>query len=379
MIMTRLQFFFIHTSIMLLRFPLYAKVAIIYVGIYFFISMLYIAQSLIVPLIFGTIIAVLLHPVVNFFVKRKFNRILAIIVTLLLTFIIIAAFGLFMFSQLSLFSDSWPVFVEKFTNLINQTIHWIPEYFDISASKVNLWIDETKTELLDSSSSFIGQTLLSVGSSMLVIFLIPVYVFLLLFYRPLLLDFIHQLFDNEKQVKVTAIISQTKSVVQGYLAGLLIETVLMATLNSVGLLILGIDYAILIGILGALLNLIPYIGGLVAIAIPMMIAVVTKDSPWFALYVMGVYYLVQLIDNNYIVPKIVASKVRINALVSIVVVLAGGALWGVAGMFLSIPLIAIIKVVCDHIQSLKPIGFLLGDTMPGIVILQLKNIKKTKK
>lgn len=364
---------------MLLRFPLYAKVAIICVGIYFFISMLYIAQSLIVPLIFGTIIAVLLHPVVNFFVKRKFNRILAIIVTLLLTFIIIAAFGLFMFSQLSLFSDSWPVFVEKFTNLINQTIHWIPEYFDISASKVNLWIDETKTELLDSSSSFIGQTLLSVGSSMLVIFLIPVYVFLLLFYRPLLLDFIHQLFDNEKQVKVTSIISQTKSVVQGYLAGLLIETVLVATLNSVGLLILGIDYAILIGILGALLNLIPYIGGLVAIAIPMMIAVVTKDSPWFALYVMGVYYLVQLIDNNYIVPKIVASKVRINALVSIVVVLAGGALWGVAGMFLSIPLIAIIKVVCDHIQSLKPIGFLLGDTMPGIVILQLKNIKKTKK
>lgn len=364
---------------MLLRFPLYAKVAIICVGIYFFISMLYIAQSLIVPLIFGTIIAVLLHPVVNFFVKRKFNRILAIIVTLLLTFIIIAAFGLFMFSQLSLFSDSWPVFVEKFTNLINQTIHWIPEYFDISASKVNLWIDETKTELLDSSSSFIGQTLLSVGSSMLVIFLIPVYVFLLLFYRPLLLDFIHQLFDNEKQVKVTAIISQTKSVVQSYLAGLLIETVLVATLNSVGLLILGIDYAILIGILGALLNLIPYIGGLVAIAIPMMIAVVTKDSPWFALYVMGVYYLVQLIDNNYIVPKIVASKVRINALVSIVVVLAGGALWGVAGMFLSIPLIAIIKVVCDHIQSLKPIGFLLGDTMPGIVILQLKNIKKTKK
>jgi predicted PurR-regulated permease PerM len=364
---------------MLLRFPLYAKVAIICVGIYFFISMLYIAQSLIVPLIFGTIIAVLLHPIVKFFVKRKFNRILAIIVTLLLTFIIIAAFGLFMFSQLSLFSDSWPVFVEKFTNLINQTIHWIPEYFDISASKVNLWIDETKTELLDSSSSFIGQTLLSVGSSMLVILLIPVYVFLLLFYRPLLLDFIHQLFDNEKQVKVSSIISQTKSVVQGYLAGLLIETVLVAILNSVGLLILGIDYAILIGILGALLNLIPYIGGLVAIAIPMMIAVVTKDSPWFALYVMGVYYLVQLIDNNYIVPKIVASKVRINALVSIVVVIAGGALWGVAGMFLSIPLIAIIKVVCDHIQSLKPIGFLLGDTMPGIVILQLKNIKKTKK
>jgi predicted PurR-regulated permease PerM len=140
----------------------------------------------------------------------------------------------------------------------------------------------------------------------------------------------------------------------------------------VGLLILGIDYAVLIGVLGALLNLIPYIGGIIAVAMPMMIALVTKDSPWFALYVMAVYYFIQLVDNNYIVPKIVASKVKINALVSIVAVLAGGALWGVAGMFLSIPLLAIIKVICDFIEPLKPIGFLLGDTMPKMVIFKIK-------
>jgi predicted PurR-regulated permease PerM len=111
----------------------------------------------------------------------------------------------------------------------------------------------------------------------------------------------------------------------------------------------------------------------------MMIALVTKDSAWYAFYVMAVYYLVQLIDNNYIVPKIVASKVRINALVSILVVLAGGALWGVSGMFLSIPLIAIIKVICDHIDSLHPIGYLLGDTMPENIILKIKLLKKSKK
>lgn len=364
---------------MLLKLPFYAKTALMCIGIYVFISMLYIAQSIVVPLIFGTIIAILLHPMVRFFVKRKFNRILAICITLLLSFIVIAGFGLFMYSQLSMFSASWPIFVEKFTSLINQTIDWIPGYFDISADKVNSWIAETKTELLDSSSSAIGQTLLSVGNTVVVLFLIPVYVFLLLFYQPLLLDFIHQIFESEKQNKVTVIISQTKSVIQRYLVGLVIEAVLVATLNSVGLLILGIDYAILIGILGAILNLIPYIGGLVAVGIPMMIALVTKDSPWFAMYVMAIYYSIQLFDNNFIVPKIVASKVRINALVSIIVVLAGGALWGVSGMFLSIPLIAIIKVICDHIEQLKPIGFVLGDTMPEIAIFNIKHLKKPKK
>ena len=152
-------------------------------------------------------------------------------------------------------------------------------------------------------------------------------------------------------------------------------------MNSVGLLILGIDYAILLGIIGALLNVIPYIGGIVAVALPMMIAIATKSTAWYALYVLAVYYFIQLVDNNFIVPKIVASKVKINALFSIIVVLAGNALWGIPGMFLSIPLLAIVKLICDHIEPLKPWGFLLGDTMPSILEIELilKKIKSKPK
>jgi predicted PurR-regulated permease PerM len=135
-------------------------------------------------------------------------------------------------------------------------------------------------------------------------------------------------------------------------------------------LILGIDYAILLGVIGALLNVIPYIGGLVSVALPMMVALVTKSSAWYAIYVMAIYYFIQLIDNNYIVPKIVASKVRINALFSIIAVIVGNALWGIPGMFLSIPLLAIIKLIFDHIESLKPWGFLLGDTMPPLLVIK---------
>ena len=156
----------------------------------------------------------------------------------------------------------------------------------------------------------------------------------------------------------------------------MIEAAIIATLNSVGLLILGIDYAIILGITGALLNVIPYIGGVIAIALPMIIAFVTKDSISYPLLVMGIYLVIQFTDNHLIIPRIVASKVKINALVSVIAVLIGGSLWGVAGMFLSIPLTAILKVVFDHIEILKPWGFLLGNIVPSATKLSFIKPKK---
>jgi len=104
----------------------------------------------------------------------------------------------------------------------------------------------------------------------------------------------------------------------------------------------------------------------------MMIALVTKESSLYILYVLILYTVIQFIDNNYIVPKIIGSKVKINALVAIIAVICGGALWGIAGMFLSLPLIAIAKLIFDRIEPLKPWGFLLGDTMPEISLFKLK-------
>lgn len=346
------------------------------VGIIAFVWILYIAQDIIVPLVFSIIIAILLNPIVRYFVKIKINRIIAILTTLLLTFLILAAIGTLLFTQISKFSESWPILVEKLTALMNDIINWASGYFDINPKKADEWIIKSKNELISSSGSAIGQTLLSIGNTIFVLFLVPVYVFMILFYEPLILDFIHKLFGTDNQSQVSEIVTQTKSVVQRYLVGLVIEAVIIAVLNTTGLLILGIDYAILLGIIGALLNIIPYIGGLVGVALPMIIALVTKDSAWYALYVMAIYYFIQLIDNNYIVPKIVASKVKINALFSVLVVIIGNALWGISGMFLAIPMLAIVKLIFDHIEPLKPWGFLLGDTMPSI--LSIKKFKRKK-
>jgi predicted PurR-regulated permease PerM len=362
------------------KIPLYAKTTIILVGLFALITVLYIAQSIIVPLVFAVIIAIVLHPVVNFFVRLHLNRFIAISISLFITIIIIVALGLLLYSQASQFSESWPLLVDKIGSISQNTVTWSSGYFDIKPQKIHEWIINTKSEFFDTSGAAIGQTIMNVGSGLLVLLLIPVYIFLILFYQPLLIDFIRKVFANSNKSKVNEIITQTKTVIQRYLVGLVIEAVIVAVMEIAALMILGIEYAILLGVLGALLNVIPYIGGLIAVALPMMVALATKDSAWIAVYILVIYYIIQLIDNNYIVPKIVASKVKINALFSIIVVIAGNALWGVPGMFLSIPMLAIVKLIFDHVEPLKPWGFLLGDTMPSILKLkpfrpkQMKNI-----
>lgn len=360
------------------KFPLLVKAALFILGMYAFVSILSIAQSIIIPLIFAFIIAIVLHPLVNFFIKKRINRVLAIIFTIFLTFLMIAAFGVLIFSQASRFSESWPLLVDRFTTILNQTISWISAYLNRDPKEIHEWIVRSKGELTHISSETIGNTLLTLGSGLVVVFLVPVYIFLILFYQPLLFEFVHRVFGKNNQSQVREVITQIKTVIQRYLVGLLIEALLVAIMEIAALLILGIDYAILLGIIGALLNAIPYIGGLVAVALPMMIALATKTSAWYAVYVLVIYYVIQLIDNNYIVPKIVASKVKINALFSIVVVIAGNALWGISGMFLSIPLLAIIKLIFDHVEPLKPWGYLLGDTMPSLLKVKPIRLRRVK-
>ena len=360
-----------------IKLPFYAKVTIFLLGAIALFTILYLGRSIIVPLVFATIIAIVLSPLVNFFMRIRINRVVAIAITLLLTFLIIFGLVSLFISQATRFSESWPILVDKLNTIIHQTIDEGADYFNKDPQKINAWITKSWGEIINISTAAIGQTLVIIGSALVVLFLLPVYIFLILFYQPLILEFIRRLFGESNIIDVNALVIKTKNVIQRYLIGLVIEVVMMTVLNSAALFILGIQYALLLGFIGALLNTIPYVGGLVAVALPMMVALVTKTSPWFMFYIMAAYYFIQLIDNNYIVPYIVASKVKINALFSVIVVLIGNAVWGIPGMFLSIPLLAIVKLICDHIEPLKPWGYLLGDTMPPLLKIKaiLKKIK----
>jgi len=281
------------------------------------------------------------------------------------------------FNQISQLTESWPQLIAKITAILNQSIGEVATFLKTNPEKIHSWIADTQNELLNFSSSALGKTLISVGSSLAMFFLIPVYIFLFLLYQPIIIEFIRQISGEDNKLQIRQVVSQTKKVVQHYLVGLLIEAGIVAILDMGALLLLGVPYAILLGILAALLNMIPYLGGIVGVGLPMAIALATMPSAWYAVYILIAFYIIQLIDNNYIVPKIVASKVKINALFSIVVVLAGNALWGIPGMFLSLPILAIIKLTCDNFDELKPWGYLLGDTLKPIIVI--KPIFKRKK
>ena len=359
-----------------LKIPFYARAALIFIGLIAFISILYFAREIIVPILYATIFAILLSPIVELLVRRKVNRVLAITFTMIIVSVMIILLCILLTHEFSVFTDTFPRLLDKFYETLQSAVKWVSLHFHISPVKINSYITDTKTALMNSSRSTIGITLFSIGNILVFLFLIPVYVFMILFYQPLLLDFIHRVFGKTNTTEVNEVLTSIKSIIRRYLVALMVEASIIATLNSAGLLIIGIDYAVLLGILGALLNMIPYIGGILAVLLPMMVAFVTKSSSSYTVMVMLVYMLIQFIDNHYIFPRVVSSKVRINALISLVVVLGGGALWGISGMFLSIPIIAIFKVIFDHIEIMKPWGFLLGDTMPPIAIFKIKRKKK---
>ena len=345
------------------KLPLYHKLSVILIGIVVFFYILFIGQEILVPLAFACLLAILLNPIVNFLQRKKVNKIVAIVLSIILMMLVAAGILYFIGSQASKFADMLPELKQKVNELAKEGLSWFSQTFNITTPKLTSWINEQKSKGMQGASGVVGATLGTVSGFFVGLFLLPVYIFLFLFYKPLLLQFIGKLFSSEKHKVVADVLNETKGLIQNYLIGLMIEMVIVAAMNSAALMIIGIKYAILLGVIGAILNLIPYIGGIIAIALPMIMGLMT-DDPISALYVLIAYILIQFVDNNFLVPKIVASKVKVNAFISIIVVLIGGTLWGVAGMFLSIPLIAILKVIFDRVEALEPFGYLIGDDMP---------------
>lgn len=348
---------------MLTKIPFYLKAAQVLLALVAVFYILYIGQSIIVPLVFALLLAVLLNPFVNFLTRKKVNRVLAICLALLSLFIVV--FGVFYFigAQISTFSEALPELRIRAAALLDQGMAWFSDCFQVSQSQMDDWIDQKASEGLNEAGGRVGSTILSLSSLLVLVFLVPVYIFLFLYYKPLLLAFLGRVFNINQADTVSEVLASSKKMIQSYLMGLLIEMLIVAVLNSSALLIIGVDYAIVLGVIGAILNLIPYIGGVVAIALPVLMSLLS-GTPSAALIVIGAYTLIQFIDNNFLVPMVVASKVKVNALVSIIVVLVGGAVWGVVGMFLAIPMTAILKVVFDKLPELNAFGMLIGDDLP---------------
>ncbi|WP_242917210.1 AI-2E family transporter [Pontibacter liquoris] len=340
--------------------PRYARLALLLLGLYVFIAMLSIAQAILVPFLFGVIISIVLHPIVNWLVQKRISRALAILITLAPVILLTGIIMFYITTQAGLLSSLFPYMLLKMQQLLHQVLLWVSGLFHANALQINKWTTETEDRLIHSTSKAIGQAFIAIGFMLEETLLACIYVVLLLFYRPLLVAFLYELFKSRTATMVE-VLGETRSLIQNYLTGLVLEAAIVAALYAVGLYLIGIEFALLLGIIGAFLNVIPYLGGLVAVSLMLMVTFITKDTMTYPLLVLALAALIHFIDNTFIIPYLVASKVQVNALVAITVVIAGHALWGIAGMILSIPLTGILKLFFDRIAILRPWGLLLGN------------------
>lgn len=356
--------------------PLYAKITALVLLVYLVLYGLYIGQDILAPLGFAFLFAVLLRPLEKKFIKWRVPKILAIVLTLVIAILFVAAVITFLSQQITSFVKDIPAIKSNLNDLWHQFENWLSVTFNLSRAQQAKIIQKATSGTMDNIAPV--STLGVIGASIATVILVPVYVFLFLYYRTLLLRFIVELFDEKQQENVYNVIQEIRYVVQHYITGLLTETSIVAVLNITGLLIIGAPFAILLGIISAILNLIPYIGGLVALVLSALIIFTNTGEVTMALWSIVVFMIVQLVDNNFLVPRIVASRVKLNALISIVGVLIGGALCGISGMFLSIPVIAICKVIFDKVEDLQPWGKLFGDDIPSTPVLK-KIFKRRQK
>lgn len=319
-------------------------------------------KGFVFPLYFAFLLAILLRRLVNFFETRL--RLPSVPAILLAEVIAVGLFLLIAYGilyQIGRFVSDWDAIQKNLMAHVNNVQQWITSQFSVSMAEQAEYVQKAANNTISNSGQVITSTLVSITDVLFNLFLIPIMLFLLLFYHKRLVNFLRQAFGTMHTQSVNSVVSSIKVVIQSYLAGLLIEMVVVAALNIGGLILLGVQYAFLLGLIAAVLNLIPYLGSIIAGSLGVIVTLSTSDSIGKAFGVIAIMVVVQFIDNNILMPRIVGSKVKINALVSILGVILGGVIGGVAGMFLSIPTIAIMKVIFDAVPGLNPWSTLLGD------------------
>ncbi len=342
--------------------PFYLKTLCVLVSLIAFGYIVIIAKEILSPLIFSCLFSILLLPLASFFEKkfrlpRSAASMLSVVLMLSAVSIVLYTIG----SQLSRLASDWPQFKEQLGVTVNNLQTWVESRFNIDAAKQLNYVHSATNRALSSSTAVLGATVLSLSSILLFLVFTFIYTFFFLLYRSLIMRFLVSVFLEENKTLVHDIIEQVQYIIRKYIIGLLIQMGVIATVVSVAFWILGIKYAFLLGLITGVLNVIPYIGIFTALVLSTLITFATATLLSKVLLVIVTLIVVHLIDSNILLPVVVGSKVRINALITVLGVIIGEMVWGISGMFLSIPVIAVLKIIFDRVESMKPWGIILGD------------------
>lgn len=317
------------------------------------------ARSILIPIVFSAFLTIILNPVVSFLENKKFPTWLSILTTLILVILIISGGIWFISAQGKSLLNDMPDLVGKYNAFLDGLEEQFGDIFGVYGKDQIAFIKENSTGIISSGTGILTDALNATSSLVSFFTIVPIYVVFMLLSRGSMRQFLKALGKRSKK-DYLAIGGEIKAMVINYIGGLLMVVGIIACLNTIGLLALGIKHAIFLGVLSGVLTVIPYIGIMIGGAIPVLVALLTKDSLFYPLAVVALIAVVQFLEGNFITPKIMGSKVNISALAAIIALLIGASIWGIIGMILAIPLIGIVKIIFGHIDELKPYAILLA-------------------
>ncbi len=340
--------------------PFYEKLSLVLVGLIALGYLVILGKDFLDPLVFGFIFAILLLPVANFF-ESKFRLRRSASSFLSIVFLIAFIYGLLYLvgSQIARLADDWPMLKKQVAQSVEDLRQWVQSSFHINMDKQMDYVHSATNKIMASGTGVIGSTVGAVSSLLLFFVFILIFTFLILLYRRILLRFLLWVFGEDNSNVVLDVVESVQKILRQYILGLLLEMFIVSCVACTVFWIIGINYAVLLGILVGLFNIIPYIGIFTALFLSSIITFATgnvKEALYVALTVLGIH----IVDSNVLLPMVVGSKVRLNALISFLGIVIGEMIWGLSGMFLAIPVMAMMKIVFDRIESLKPWGFLFG-------------------
>jgi len=334
------------------------RICLVMVVVTLSVYWLVVLQTFLVPVLVSVLLSILVSPITLQLEDKGLGRMPAIALTLVLFLGLIAGVLYVSYIQISDMIDMWPSFQKKADIMFYQSRIWMSETFGFETRTQLNDLEQVSAQLIHDNGS---TAILMTTTLLATLALIPLYMFFMLYYRTFFCNFLYGLLGKDEKKRINLILYRIYDVIHNYLAGMFTVMVIVGSLNTLGLLVLGIKYAVFFGFFASLLLLIPYIGVIIGSALPIMMALVTKESPMYAVGVGVLFLIIQFLEGNFITPYIVGSKISINPLMAILALLLGGMLWGIPGMILALPMVAILKVIFDHSEHLKAFGYVLGD------------------
>lgn len=322
--------------------------------------LLYAGRNLFIPLSFSVLIAFVLYPVCRWLETKGMKSVFAIGLAMLLLVVIFSSIISLLVWQISSLSSDWPMLQQKISETLTNLSEYLYSHFNITIADQEIWWKKLTSDSSSQVLPFIQTTLGSVSVFLVFLVLIPIMSALMLFQRSQLFEVLHHFTPKIPIATLKDVLHDTVTTYYNFIKGMLLVYFTVGILNSIGLLIIGVPHAFLFGFIAAILTFIPYVGIIIGAIPPMLVSWVTFDSMWYPVSVVLVFTVVQYLEANVIFPWAVSSKLNINTLATIIAIIAGGIIWGSAGMILFVPFLGILKVLADKTQGLEYLRLMLG-------------------